>query len=97
MLITPDDDGPEIEIDWRLPRACWGRGFATEAAKTILNYGFMGLRLEQIVAVIDRENIRSKVVASRIGLRPAGQQRAYGLDLDLYVPTADEFRSPSGP
>jgi len=90
-LIPLAEEGPEIEIGWRLPRLCWGQGLATEAARSILNHGFMCLRLEQIVAVIDPDNRRSKAVANRLGFRAAGRKRAYGLDLDLYVLAVGEF------
>jgi RimJ/RimL family protein N-acetyltransferase len=90
-LIPLADEGPDIEIGWRLRRSYWGYGFATEAARAILRHGFIDLRLGQIVAVIDPNNHRSREVAGRLGLRPAGQTRAYSLDLDLYVLTAAEF------
>jgi len=68
-LIPLAEEGPEIEIGWRLPRSCWGQGLASEAARSILNHGFVCLRLEQIVGVIDPDNRRSKAVANRLGFR----------------------------
>jgi len=92
IMLTPlADEGPGIEIGWRLPQLCWGRGFATEAASTILRYGFATLGLDEIIAVIDPENLRSKRVATRIGLRAIGRKRAYGVDLELYAFTNTEF------
>jgi RimJ/RimL family protein N-acetyltransferase len=85
--LIPLEDGPEIEIGWRLPRSAWGYGFASEAARAILAHGLTDLRLSEIVAVIDPDNRRSKAVAERIGMRAAGRKRAFGLDLDLYLAT----------
>ena len=41
---------PGVEIGWRLAREQWGRGYATEAAKLALAYGFENLGLDEIVA-----------------------------------------------
>ena len=47
--------GPEIEIGWRLVRAAWSRGYATEAAR--LSYHALStLRLPEIIADIDAAN-----------------------------------------
>ena len=59
---------PAVEIAWRLARAFWGRGYASEAAGTALNYGFGELGLEQIVAVTVPANQRSRRVMQRLGM-----------------------------
>ena len=41
---------PAVEVAWRLARAYWGRGFASEAARASLDYGFAELGLAEIVA-----------------------------------------------
>jgi RimJ/RimL family protein N-acetyltransferase len=41
---------PAVEVAWRLARAYWGRGYATEAAKAALDYGFGKIGLSEIVA-----------------------------------------------
>ncbi len=38
-----------IEIGWRLKKNSWGKGFATEAAKVLLEYGFNNLNVDEIV------------------------------------------------
>lgn len=40
LLIPLDAVGPEIEIGWRLRPVFWGLGYATEAARAVLQYGF---------------------------------------------------------
>ena len=57
-----------IEIGWWLARDCWGQGFATEAARMVLRYGFETAGLEKIIAVTHRDNKASQRVAGRIGL-----------------------------
>ena len=65
---------PAVEVGWRLARPAWGKGYATEAAKAALTFGFADLRLPEIVAMIVPANRRSRAVAERLGMRrdPAG-------------------------
>ncbi len=60
---------PETEIGYRLARAHWGRGYATEAAKAVRDYGFHTLNLPRLIALIDPQNVASIRVAEKIGLR----------------------------
>lgn len=65
------DDGMPftgVEIGWRLARSAWGRGYATEAALTVLGYGFDTLELPEILAVTTATNLRSQAVMRRIGM-----------------------------
>ena len=59
---------PCVEIDWRLERASWGRGFATEAARECLRFGFSGLGLSEVVAFTVPANARSRVLMQRLGM-----------------------------
>jgi RimJ/RimL family protein N-acetyltransferase len=59
---------PAIEVGWRLARAHWGHGYATEAAKASLDFGFRDLDLQEIVAMIAPANARSRAVAERLGM-----------------------------
>ena len=60
---------PCVEIGWRLSEAYWGNGFATEAAKAALEFGFQDLKLREIVSFTAILNRRSQAVMSRIGMR----------------------------
>jgi RimJ/RimL family protein N-acetyltransferase len=59
---------PAVEVAWRLARAYWGRGYATEAAQAALDYGFDVLGLAEIVAVTVPANLRSRRVMERLGM-----------------------------
>lgn len=74
------DGSEEIEIAYRLARASWGRGIATEAARRLVDHGFADLGLDRIVAVTSEENLRSQKVLEKLGLRYVGRRRAYGVD-----------------
>lgn len=65
------DDGlpfTGVEIGWRLARAAWGKGYATEAAAAVLAHGFETLGLPEIVAVTTAGNLRSQAVMRRLGM-----------------------------
>ena len=59
---------PCVEIGWRLNRASWNNGFATEAAMACLNYGFTELGLDKIYAFTAVKNLRSEHVMKKIGM-----------------------------
>ncbi|WP_380283707.1 GNAT family N-acetyltransferase [Kitasatospora purpeofusca] len=65
------DDGlpfTGVEIGWRLARPAWGHGYATEAARAVLAFGFETLALPEILAVTTAGNLRSQAVMRRIGM-----------------------------
>jgi RimJ/RimL family protein N-acetyltransferase len=57
-----------VEIGWRLARSAWGFGYATEAARASLAFGFEALALPEILAVTTTTNLRSQAVMRRIGM-----------------------------
>jgi ribosomal-protein-alanine N-acetyltransferase len=59
---------PAVEIGWRFARAHWGHGYATEAARASLVYGFDVLGLAEIVAMLVPDNRRSAAVCERLGM-----------------------------
>lgn len=65
LLMFPPDT---IEIGWRLAPECWGKGYASEAARAWLAFGFGSLGLEEIVSFAVADNSRSTAVMERIGM-----------------------------
>jgi ribosomal-protein-alanine N-acetyltransferase len=59
---------PCVEIGWRLARAYWGQGYATEGARASLRYGFETLGVTEIVAFTAVGNAPSRRVMDRIGM-----------------------------
>lgn len=64
---------PCVEIGWRLARAHWGLGYASEAARAALRVGFEALALPEIVAFTAVPNLRSQAVMVRLGMQPDGR------------------------
>jgi len=62
---------PCVEIGWRLKRAAWGQGYATEGAAACLRIGFAQLGLDEIVSFTALTNRPSEAVMQRIGMRRA--------------------------
>jgi ribosomal-protein-alanine N-acetyltransferase len=62
------DFTPAIEVGWRLAPDAWGHGYATEAAREAVRFGFEDVGLEQIVSFTVPANVRSRAVMERLGM-----------------------------
>ncbi len=64
---------PEKTEDWEIGYILrteeWGKGFATEIAVRLIEYGFRELNLPEIFATIDDENLNSAKVAEKAGMK----------------------------
>ncbi|WP_299819303.1 GNAT family N-acetyltransferase [uncultured Roseibium sp.] len=67
--VAPLPFDPCVEIGWRLKQSAWGKGYASEAARAWLRFGFETIELEEIVAFTIPENFPSQKVMQRIGMR----------------------------
>jgi [ribosomal protein S5]-alanine N-acetyltransferase len=70
-LFTDEVNGIKdfYELGYRFMKKHWGKGYATEAAKAILAYGFEELELTAIYGMTDPENTASKKVLEKAGLK----------------------------
>jgi RimJ/RimL family protein N-acetyltransferase len=59
---------PGLEVGWTLLKSAWGKGYATEAGKASINYGFEVLKQPSLISLIDPENYPSQKVAIRLGM-----------------------------
>lgn len=87
--LWPADDvagAGAVEVGWRLAREHWGHGYATEAAREALRFGFEQIGLDEIVSFTVPRNERSIRVMERIGLRhdPAGDFDHPRVDPDMH-------------
>jgi RimJ/RimL family protein N-acetyltransferase len=65
-LINPEG-WPGLEVGWTLGRLYWGEGYATEAARAAMNYGFLTQSVDRLISLIDPDNKPSQAVARRLG------------------------------
>jgi RimJ/RimL family protein N-acetyltransferase len=85
----PCDDGRpsgEIEVTWALARKYWGFGYASEAAKGAIGYGFAkNPTLVRVTARCRPHHKASRLVADRIGMSFAGMTTKFGgMTLAIY-------------
>ena len=72
FLFRPDPDEPvpgEIELGYRLTRAAWGRGYATEGSRSLVARGFTEHGVQVVVADTMVANAGSRGVLEKVGLR----------------------------
>ena len=87
------------ELGYWLGVPYWGSGYATEAARAVIEYGFDILELNRIYASVFRGNSASAKVLARIGMRHEGCLRQHVLkwnrflDLELYGIMRAEWKS----
>ncbi len=91
---------PSVEIAWRLGSHFWGKGYATEGARSALEYGFTKCNLKEIFSFTVPANTRSSHVMEKIGMRRDSRGDFAHPEIDpdhrlshhiLYRLTFDEF------
>ena len=58
----------ELEIGFHVNRERWNQGFASEAARAVMDYAFRRFDVERVVSMIRPENAASRRVAEKNGL-----------------------------
>lgn len=81
-----------IELAYMLARAEWGRGFALEAARASLRYGFEKLGVESIAGLTFHDNRRSRRVLERLGMKFIRDARYYDFACVHYTLTRADWR-----
>lgn len=78
----------EVEVDFILGRPFWGQGFATEAGRASLQYGFDQHQLAAIVGIVHPENKASQRVLEKIGMTLTRADNYFGMDCLRYAISA---------
>jgi RimJ/RimL family protein N-acetyltransferase len=84
--LIPAEPG-EYEVGYRLRRAMWGRGLATEGTRALIDAAFDRLGATRIWAQTMAVNVRSRAVMERCGLRYV---RTFHVEWDAPIPGAEE-------
>jgi len=84
LLTLPNADDGEVEVGWHLHPDSWGHGYATEAARAVIDRGFCA-GVPEVYAVVRPGNERSLAVCSRLGMTPLGRiRRWYDVELECF-------------
>jgi [ribosomal protein S5]-alanine N-acetyltransferase len=83
----------EVELGYHFARRGQHRGFATEAARGLVEHAFAVSSLPRLVAAIARGNVSSLKVAARLGMRMVGEVMHAGLRHDLLEVDRETFQA----
>ena len=90
---------PGPEVGWAIVRDCWGRGYATEGSIAATDWAFDHLGWTRVIHSIAPENIRSQVVARRLGsqnLGPGALPAPFeSARVDIWGQSRDQWRAGS--
>jgi RimJ/RimL family protein N-acetyltransferase len=85
VLFKPLPNGVgEVEVGWHLHPDSWGHGYATEAARAVIERGFAA-GVPEVYAVVRPGNEASMAVCRRLGMAPLGRlRRWYDVELEAF-------------
>jgi RimJ/RimL family protein N-acetyltransferase len=66
--VVPHLPQPAVEIGWRLTQSAQGKGFATEGARTTVDFAFNKLGLNEVIAITALPNRASRRVMEKLGM-----------------------------
>ncbi|HYN96276.1 MAG TPA: GNAT family N-acetyltransferase [Pilimelia sp.] len=83
FALNPTGTPGEADLGYRLRRAAWGRGYATEGARALVRVAFADLGLRRVVATTMAVNAASRRVMEKAGL---AYVRTFHVDFDNPLP-----------
>ncbi|OGT38700.1 MAG: GNAT family N-acetyltransferase [Gammaproteobacteria bacterium RIFCSPHIGHO2_12_FULL_37_14] len=84
IYLAYEDTQPDIEVAYALTKAAWCKGYATELASALIDWGFQHLPVTKFVAVINPRNDRSRRVLEKIKMRYVGRAHYWNSEVALY-------------
>lgn len=81
-----------VELAYLLARRAWGRGLALEAGRATLRYGFERLGLASVAGLTFHNNLRSRRVLERLGMRFVRDAHFHGFDCVHYAIAREGWR-----
>jgi len=91
-LVLQEVEGePVVEVGYHFRRDCWGHGYATEAARACMDYAFRELAVERVISLIVPENLPSRRVAERNGMKVEKQVTFHDLPHLMYAMRREDY------
>jgi len=91
-IIKQDVEGETaMEVGYHFRRDQWGRGYATEAARACMGLAFDAFEADKVISLIRPENVPSRRVAERNGMKLDREVVHYGLPHLVYAMRREEF------
>jgi RimJ/RimL family protein N-acetyltransferase len=91
-IINPVD-WPGPEVGYLLGRDWWGHGYATEAARAAMDWGFREIGFDELISLIDPANAASIAVATRLGESLRGDTELWGNRVLIYAISRVEWQA----
>ena len=92
--LTPG--GPEISLGYAFGPNYWGRGYATEASRAVLEEAFGPLGLERVVAITREANRGSRNVLGKLGFRMQGCRHVWGAEQLYFMLDRRDYNGSDG-
>ena len=86
----------EVEIGYRLHPAYWNRGLITEAAQAVRDHGFRDRKLPRVISLIHPENIPSRRVAEKNGMKVEKEITFRGFPTLVFAITREQWLAEHG-
>ncbi len=83
--------GPQVEVGYRLHRAFWGNGFATDVARLLVEHGFNTLQLPLITAIVNIENAPSNRIIQKLGFTHERVYECSNQRINYYTLSRDSY------
>ena len=87
----------ETEVGYLLDAPYWGKGYATEAARASIQYGFEHCGLQEIIALVHPDNVASRRVIEKCAMIYAETIHLWGIDLMYHRLDANRWKEIAKP
>lgn len=86
------DEEKFVDLGYRFMKKYWGKGYATEAARPCLDYGFNVLKLDRIIGRVMKENTGSISVLKKMGMTYYKEDLCHGHDAFIYEIKKENYK-----
>lgn len=88
LKFVHDLENPDLGFSFFKPY--WGKGYATEIGRALMDFGFKHRRLGKIGAIVNHENAATIRVLQKLGMSFEKTVSRLGMEWELYTATSEE-------